>query len=266
MHRIGRTGRAGRTGTALTFFTPREMGRLRAIERATRGTLEQIIPPSAGEVAAHKAAIVLRKALARLDVGRLSRQNRLIRDLLAESEVTAEELSAALLALAAGDDGVERAPAVEPASFEKDRKTKVRSAAGERPRPTSDRPGRAARPPFGRRYRVAVGHRDGVRPAGIVGAITGEGGVNGKDLGKIDIFDTFSTVEIAADLSPAALGRIANAKVSGRSLRIEPDRDDQQGRRPWAGQRDSHGPRKAGPAGGDHGYEHRGSRGYRAGR
>jgi ATP-dependent RNA helicase DeaD len=266
VHRIGRTGRAGRTGTALTFFTPREMGRLRAIERATRGTLEQIVPPSADEVTAHKAAMVLRKALARLDVGRLGRQNHLIRDLLAESEVTAEELAAALLALAAGDDGVERAPAVEPASFEKDRKTKVRSAAGERPRPTSDRPGRAARPPFGRRYRVAVGHRDGVRPAGIVGAITGEGGVNGKDLGKIDIFDTFSTVEIAADLSPAALGRIASAKVSGRSLRIEPDRDDQQGRRPWAGQRDSHGPRKAGPAGGDHGYEHRGSRGYRAGR
>jgi ATP-dependent RNA helicase DeaD len=258
VHRIGRTGRAGRTGTALTFFTPREMGRLRAIERATRGTLEQIVPPSPDEVTAHKAAMVLRKALTRLDVGRLGRQNRLIRDLLAESEITAEELAAALLALAAGDDGVERTPAVEPASFEKDRKTKVRSAAG-------DRPGRAARPPFGRRYRVAVGHRDGVRPAGIVGAIAGEGGVSGKDLGRIEIFDTFSTVEIAAELSPAALGRIANAKVSGRTLRIEPDREDAAGRRPWAGQRDSHGPRRDGQ-GFEHGHDHRPVRAGRGGR
>ncbi|HEY5879806.1 MAG TPA: DEAD/DEAH box helicase [Nakamurella sp.] len=256
VHRIGRTGRAGRTGTALTFFTPREMGRLRAIERATRGTLEQIVPPTPDEVAAHKAATVLRRALARLDVGRLSGPNRMVRDLLAEHDVTAEELAAALLALAAGDDGAEPEPVPEPASFERDRKTKVRSASA------ADRTGRS-RAPFGRRYRVAVGHRDGVRPAGIVGAITGEGGVNGKDLGRIDIYDSFSTVEIAADLTPAALGRISNARVSGRTLRIEPDRDDQQGRRPWAGQRDSHGPRRDGHA---HDHDHRGGRAGRSGR
>ena len=51
VHRIGRTGRAGRAGEALTFFTPREIGRLRAIERATRQTLEKILPPTAAEVA-----------------------------------------------------------------------------------------------------------------------------------------------------------------------------------------------------------------------
>jgi ATP-dependent RNA helicase DeaD len=263
VHRIGRTGRAGRGGTALTFFTPREMGRLRAIERATRGTLEQIVPPTPDEVAAHKAAVVLRKALARFDIGRLGRPNRMVRDLLAEQDLTGEELAAALLALACGDDGAEREPAPEPASFERDRKTKVRSASADRPRSAADRAGRA-RAPFGRRYRVAVGHRDGVRPAGIVGAITGEGGVNGKDLGRIDIYDSFSTVEIAADLSPAALGRIANARVSGRTLRIEPDRDDNPGRRPFAGQRGSHGPRRDGY--GDHGHEHRGGRAARGGR
>ncbi len=250
VHRIGRTGRAGRTGTALTFFTPREVGRLRAIERATRGTLEQIVPPTADEVTEHKAAAVLRKALARLDVGRLGRPNRMVRDLLAGHDLTGEQVAAALLALACGDDGAEPEPAAEPASFDRDRKAKVRSASAERPASSADRGGRSAdrggraRPSFGRRYRIAVGHRDGVRPAGIVGAITGEGGVNGKDLGRIDIFDSFSTVEIAAELSAAALGRIGAARVSGRTLRIEPDRDDNRGHRPWAGQRGSHGPRR----------------------
>jgi len=258
VHRIGRTGRAGRSGTALTFFTPREMSRLRAIERATRGTLTQIVPPTPDEVAAHKAGAVLRDALARFDVGRLGGPNRMVRDLLAEHDLTAEELAAALLALAAGDDGsaTERAP--EPAAFERDRKTKVRSASADRPRSAADRGGRG-RPPFGRRYRVAVGHRDGVRPAGIVGAITGEGGVAGRDLGRIDIYDSFSTVEIAAELSPAALGRISQARVSGRTLQIEPDREDNPGRRPWAGQRDSHGPRRAGR---DH--DDNGARGHRS--
>ena len=36
VHRIGRTGRAGRAGEALTFFTPREVGKLRVIEKLTR--------------------------------------------------------------------------------------------------------------------------------------------------------------------------------------------------------------------------------------
>ena len=78
---------------------------------------------------------------------------------------------------------------------------------------------------------MAVGHTHGVRPGGIVGAITAEGGLNGKDLGRIDIYDTFSTVEIAGQLSPAAFGRISAAKVSGQSLRIELDSGEYDGRR-----------------------------------
>ncbi len=46
-------GPAG-TGTALTFFTPREVSRLRVIERATKVKLEQITPPTAADVAAHR--------------------------------------------------------------------------------------------------------------------------------------------------------------------------------------------------------------------
>ena len=86
-------------------------------------------------------------------------------------------------------------------------------------------------------------------PAGIVGAITAEGGLNGKDLGRIDIYDTFSTVEIAGTLSPAAFGRISAAKVSGQSLRIELDRDGDAHRfGPATRAPGSHGPRRSGPA------------------
>ena len=37
VHRIGRTGRAGRMGTALTFFTPREVGRMRGHREGHQG-------------------------------------------------------------------------------------------------------------------------------------------------------------------------------------------------------------------------------------
>ncbi|MEP6562566.1 MAG: ATP-dependent helicase, partial [Nakamurella sp.] len=60
--------------------------------------------------------------------------------------------------------------------------------------------------------------------------------------------DTFSTVEIAGQLSPAAFGRISAAKVSGQSLRIELDSGEYDGRRPGMPRNSaSHGPRRSGP-------------------
>ena len=46
VHRVGRTGRAGRKGEAILFIAPRERNMLRAIERATRQTIEPMNLPS----------------------------------------------------------------------------------------------------------------------------------------------------------------------------------------------------------------------------
>ena len=250
VHRIGRTGRAGRTGNALTFFTPREIGRLRAIERATRNTLEQITPPTQAEVAAHKATSVLAKAVERLAVGTLNQYQQAVATFLAEQDLSAQDLAATLLALAAGDDGTQPEQRRSAPSFATERDDRGAGRSGgrfDREGSSAERGGRK-RDPIGQRYRVAVGHTHGVRPGGIVGAITAEGGLNGKDLGRIDIYDTFSTVEIAGHVSPAAFGRIAAAKVSGQSLRIELDSGDYDGRRPGAPRpAGSHGPRRSGP-------------------
>ncbi len=252
VHRIGRTGRAGRTGTALTFFTPREIGRLRAIERTTRNTLEQITPPTAGDVAAHKATRVLENAVERLAGGSLAHYRQAVATFLSEQDLTAGELSATLLALAAGDDGKQVDQRLAPASFAAEREDRGPSRSAER--------GGRRRDPIGARYRVAVGHTHGVRPGGIVGAITAEGGLNGKDLGRIDIYDTFSTVEIAGQLSPAVVGRISAARVSGQSLRMELDSGDHDGRRPGAPRSAPSGPRRTGPThnGERHSFERHG--------
>ncbi len=274
-HRIGRTGRAGRSGEALTFFTPREMSRLRLIERATKTTLQQITPPTRADVAAHKAAKVLDNATDRLALGRLEHYRQAVATYLSQQDLTAAELAATLLALAAGDDGVP-VPKQSTASFTADRAESSRRGDDRRDSGSADRGHRASgrddfthsraeinrpdRPrkrdavPAGPRYRVAVGHAHGVRPAGIVGAITAEGGLTGRDLGRIDIFDTYSLVEIGGHISPAAFGRISNAKVSGQSLKIQLDTSPHT-----AGP--SSGPRSSGP-----GHERPARAAYRAGR
>ncbi|MDO5746797.1 MAG: DEAD/DEAH box helicase [Actinomycetaceae bacterium] len=69
VHRIGRTGRAGRAGTSLTFFTPREAGRLRRIEELTKTKVREITIPSPDEVNSAKAASVVQQAIQRAQQG-----------------------------------------------------------------------------------------------------------------------------------------------------------------------------------------------------
>ncbi|GAA1630491.1 DEAD/DEAH box helicase [Georgenia ruanii] len=238
VHRIGRTGRAGRTGTALTFLTPRERGRLVQIERATGSTLEEVGLPTPADVSRHRAEQLFGKVAVRHEAGRLEMYREAVTAYVEESGLDLTEVAATLVALAVGDDGprrrdedgarVRREEQVDEdgtflgATFDE-------GFAPKHSRGAAERGGRRPRV-AGVRYRVEVGHKDGVQPGAIVGAITGEGGLRGSDLGKIDIFPSFSLVEISGDLSPETARRIGAAKVAGRPLRIRPDEGPRGGK------------------------------------
>lgn len=222
VHRIGRTGRAGRSGTALTFIGPKDRHRLRRIEKATGVRLEEVELPSAAEVSKIRAAGLLTKAKERYEVGRLGVYEALLAELderrdQGEDELTNEQLLLALLALGVRD------PGPQPDDFEPKREDRDKRRMTDRQgRPRGrERSGRSSGP--SRRYRIEVGKRDGVGPGAIVGAMTNEGGLRGSDLGRIDIFPSFSLVEVFPELSQDSTNKIAHAKVAGRALRIRPD-------------------------------------------
>jgi len=60
------------------------------------------------------------------------------------------------------------------------------------------------------------GRKDKVRPGDILGALTGDGGLQGSQIGKIDIFDRSSYVALEHDAARQALNYLANGKVKGR--------------------------------------------------
>ena len=232
VHRIGRTGRAGRAGESLTFVTPKERARLRRIEKQTNSHMDQIELPTPAQVSQLRAEKLVERARVRYANGRLS----VYRDVLREFDnadtpegtepMSREDLLFALLALGVRDPGPVKGEEPDKLTVDMDESRGGRyekdRGRGDRGR---DRGGRGRRSMEGStRYRVEVGHKDRVKPGAIVGAITHEGGLNGSDLGQIDIYPSFSLVEIGVPLSREARERISEARVSGRQLRISEDR------------------------------------------
>ncbi|HWJ85594.1 MAG TPA: helicase-related protein, partial [Cellulomonas sp.] len=220
VHRIGRTGRAGREGEALSFVTPSESSRLRQIERTTRVQLEQITIPTPADVSAHRVQTMLGRAQERAAAGRLELYREAIAVYLAQNTDTDPiELLATLTALAVGDEGPGARDDMD-AELDRARLAPSREEGHDRPERRRSNTHIAGGPA---RWRVAVGHRDGVQPGALVGALTGEGGLTGKDVGKIDIFGSFSLVDIPGGLSPEAMDRLSRTRVAGRPLRIRLD-------------------------------------------
>jgi len=68
--------------------------------------------------------------------------------------------------------------------------------------------------------RIAAGKTDKLRPGDILGALTGDAGLPGSAIGKINIFATRSYVAIARAQAAQALQRLSSGKIKGRSFRV----------------------------------------------
>ena len=232
-HRIGRTGRAGRSGEAILFITPREQGLLKAIERATRQPVSPLTLPTVKTINDVRIAKFKDQITETLAAGGIDVFRTLIEEYERELNVPAVEIAAALAKLARGD---------VPLLLEKpDRSAKAAPVWEERPAraPRADAPMRPDRggdaPAFKRErvarpaeegmgsFRIEVGHSHGVKPGNIVGAIANEAGIESKYIGRIEIFDDYSTLDLPADMPPDLIDHLKTVWVAGQQLNITRD-------------------------------------------
>jgi ATP-independent RNA helicase DbpA len=69
---------------------------------------------------------------------------------------------------------------------------------------------------------IDAGRQDKLRPGDILGALTGDAGLNATDIGKIDVFATRAYVAISRSLANKALERLRAGKIKGRNFRVRP--------------------------------------------
>jgi len=66
-----------------------------------------------------------------------------------------------------------------------------------------------------------MGRQDGLRPGDLVGAITNEAGLSGKQIGVIDVLDRSAFVEVPAAESARVVDALSNAKLRNRKVKVQ---------------------------------------------
>ncbi len=75
------------------------------------------------------------------------------------------------------------------------------------------------------RLYFGVGRRDEAKPGDLVGAITGETGIAGAQIGKVEIMGNFSLVDIDSQVADDVISRLDGVTIRGRSVPVRIDRN-----------------------------------------
>jgi ATP-dependent RNA helicase DeaD len=230
VHRIGRVGRAGREGVAITLVEPRGHRMLKTIERVAKAPIHVEKLPTVADLRARRLELTraaLREVLLEDELD-LDRFRAVVETLTDEFDVVDVALAAVKLAHEAGGpaDDDEEIPDVRIPS---DSGRPVRDGgrdAGRGPRrdgPGRDRPRRSGGGDTTRLY-IGLGRSAGVRPGDLVGAITGEAGLSGRDIGAIEIAQRFSLVEVPAPSADDVMAALRASTIKGRRPTVRLDR------------------------------------------
>jgi ATP-dependent RNA helicase DeaD len=72
---------------------------------------------------------------------------------------------------------------------------------------------------------VGGGRSAGIRPQDLVGAITGESRVRGREIGTIEIADRFSLVEVPESAADEVIAALRATTIKGRKTTVRRARD-----------------------------------------
>ncbi len=225
-HRIGRTGRAGRKGDAILFIAPREQRMLSSIERATRQKIEKLELPSNDIINNKRIERFNQRITDTLSAGYdMEFFQKLMENYQQEHNIPAIEIASALAKLVPGKQPLLMQNKPPQESREKkafnQRERPERSSRSERSRSTSNRQKKLRPAEEGmERYRIEVGHHDKIKPGNIVGAIANEGGLDSEHIGRIDIHDNYSTVDLPEGMPKDIFQDLQKTRVAGKLLRL----------------------------------------------
>jgi ATP-dependent RNA helicase DeaD len=223
IHRTGRTGRAGREGVAITLLEPKEVRLLRSIEQVGKRKISVENVPTVVDIRARRMELTSAAIRDVLEAGDYRSYDVIVEALANDFDVLAIAAAAVKMAHEAKTPDVSDEELVMPAvPVETRQKPKDRGARKKKPARTQRERGNH-QGDYVRIY-VALGRRAGVRPADLVGAIANEADIDSKEIGAIDIADSFSLVEVPERSADMIVDALKRTKLRGRPVKARRER------------------------------------------
>ena len=215
VHRIGRTGRAGRQGKAILFVAPREKRILRTIEKITRQPIEPMQLPSAKIINEQRVKNFKERIANTLSNQDLSVFEELVLSYQKENKVDVIKMASALALMAQGSEPLFlNEKDFKQNSFSDEDKSKVTISL--QPEPLKEYP----QIPM-RRYRIAVGHKDKIRPGNILGAIANEAEISSDYIGTIQILQDFTVIDLPDEMPNETFEILKKTRIFNKTLNLE---------------------------------------------
>ncbi|MDP9395682.1 MAG: DEAD/DEAH box helicase [Actinomycetota bacterium] len=224
VHRIGRVGRGGREGVAITLAEPREHRMLKTIERVTGQRIAVEKVPTVADLQSRRLELT-RAALheSLVSDGDLERFRVVVETLTDDFDLMEIALAAVKLAHEASGTATDEEE-IPDAAPRPDTGARARQQGTE----GGGRPERRTRQPVGGMTRLFVGcgRSSGIRPQDLVGAITGETQLSGREIGAIQIADRFSLVEVPDRAADEVISALKGTTLKGRKPTVRREHED----------------------------------------
>jgi ATP-dependent RNA helicase DeaD len=222
IHRIGRTGRAGKAGVAVTLLSPKEKRRLREVEALTKQTVTKMELPTVADIHRHREGKVIENLKVWLGRGRYKRELEMVQELI-EAGYDPLNIAAAAIKIARADEKqrpIAEVGEVKP-DYRSEKQYKPKNAGlktfGQRElpikSPANRKRGDSSHEEGMVRLKINKGKSSGIRPNDIVGTIAFHANIPGYTIGKIRIEDTFTFVDIPADLVEQVMTHNGNYRI-----------------------------------------------------
>lgn len=201
IHRIGRTGRAGRSGTAYTIVSGRkQVYELKDIARFTKADIIRCELPTRDDVIERKTQHVLDKVGDYITTNKYPNGEELL-ERLTSLGFSAEQVAATLLGMRISKETRTVPEFIKPVFRPRDEKGRSKGSSC--------------------KIEISLGRQNRIAPNFILGALVDATGMAGKNFGKIDIYDRYTTVEVPeADLEHI-LDAMTGTKINGQKIKIK---------------------------------------------
>lgn len=212
IHRIGRTGRAGRAGAAYSIISGRkQLYELKAISRYVKADIKELPLPDKSDIIAMKKESIVRSIAAQEE--RPSHDAYEILDRLAAEGIDYREAAARLVSGKLADE-IAGLPELDvPKPIRKGKRSGAKTV----------------------RIDLNIGRNKRIAPNFILGALVDATGMSGQDFGKIDIFDSHTTVEVPEDETDFILDAANPMKINGNPVEVKLFKGDTSGEKSGRG-------------------------------